>query len=72
MPIFDFLCQQCGHNFDVMISNADKDKVKCPECNSGDVKQLLSLFNTAGGGPKTLPASCQGCSAMNSECFKKF
>jgi putative FmdB family regulatory protein len=64
MPIFDYLCHQCGKKFDIMISNADKDKVKCPECNSGNVKQLLSLFNT-GGGSKTLPASCQGCSAMN-------
>ncbi|MGS0764911.1 FmdB family zinc ribbon protein [Syntrophomonas curvata] len=61
MPIFDFLCQNCGKKFDIMIANADKNKVKCPECNSSEVKQLLSLFNT--GGTKSAPAGCQGCSA---------
>jgi len=64
MPIFDFLCQNCGNKFDVMISNADKDKVKCPECNSPEVKQLLSLFNT--GGAKTASPGCQGCNAGTS------
>lgn len=62
MPIFDFLCQNCGNKFDVMISNADKNKVQCPECKSTQVKQMLSLFNTGRTG-KSVPTSCQGCSA---------
>lgn len=44
MPIFDFSCQDCGNKFDLMISNRDKDKVKCPECGSSKVRQLLSLL----------------------------
>jgi putative FmdB family regulatory protein len=65
MPIFDFLCLNCGKKFDLIISNADKNKVLCPECNSSNIKQLLSLFNTGRTGKK--PAGCQECSAgMNS------
>jgi putative FmdB family regulatory protein len=62
MPIFDFSCQDCGNKFDLMISNRDKDKVKCPECGSSEVRQLLSLFNTSSGGSKTVQPSCSaGC-----------
>lgn len=60
MPIFDFICKQCGHKFDLMISNSEKDKVRCPECGA-EVKQMLSSFNTGGS---TAPMdSCQGCAA---------
>jgi putative FmdB family regulatory protein len=61
MPIFDFECQECGHKFDLMISNAAKDKAKCPQCGATTLKQLLSFFNTSKGGA---PAdSCSGCRA---------
>lgn len=62
MPIFDFYCQDCGNKFDLMISNRDKDKVKCPECGSSKVRQLLSLFNTSSGESKMVQPSCgAGC-----------
>ena len=62
MPIFDFSCQDCGNKFDLMISNRDKDKVKCPECGSSKVRELLSLFNTSkGGSPTSLPSCSAGC-----------
>ncbi|NLU48674.1 MAG: zinc ribbon domain-containing protein [Syntrophomonadaceae bacterium] len=67
MPIFDFACQDCGKKFDLMISNKDKDKVTCPECGSSQVKQLLSVFNTASRGSKTeLPSCSVGCPAAGS------
>ena len=47
MPIFDFKCRQCGHKFDLMISNADKEKAACPECGAVNAQQLLSLLNTS-------------------------
>jgi putative FmdB family regulatory protein len=49
MPIFDFACQDCGKKFDLMISNQDKHKAKCPECGSSQIKQLVSLFSTSSG-----------------------
>jgi len=59
MPIFDFKCQECGHKFDLIISNADKDKAKCPQCGANNLKQLLSLFSTSRAG--TPADSCSGC-----------
>lgn len=62
MPIFEFKCHNCGQEFEVLVSNAEKDQVKCPECASADVKQLLSLFSTTGGKASAYPASnCDTC-----------
>jgi len=49
-----------------MIPNADKDKVRCPECGAPHPTQLLSSFNTARPGPgvsKPAPDGCSGCAA---------
>ena len=61
MPIFDFECRKCGHKFDLIISNADKEKAKCPQCGAMNLKQLLSSFSTSRLG--NIPDSCSGCSA---------
>ncbi len=62
MPIFEFKCQTCGKHFEVLTSNANKDQVRCPECASAEVKQLLSSFSTAGGKASAYSASnCDTC-----------
>ena len=63
MPIFDFECKECGHKFDILVANKDKDKVKCLQCGSRNVKQMLSLFATSSSSPISGPPSspCQGC-----------
>ncbi len=67
MPRFDFTCQECGKQFDVLVSNADKHKVSCPECGTNNIKQMLSLFNTTkSGGKSDARESCHCCS--NSSC----
>jgi putative FmdB family regulatory protein len=46
MPVYEFECKKCGHEFEMAMSFAERDKkkVKCPECNSTRVTQLLSTF----------------------------
>ncbi len=65
MPIFDFVCKECGKQFDVKISNAEKSKVKCPECNSSNLKQLLAFFNTGGSKSSRTTSFGQSCSVNN-------
>ena len=48
MPTYDFRCQECDHKFTVMVSISEKDKVKCPNCGSGKVQQLMTGFFTKG------------------------
>jgi len=46
MPWYDFECNHCGHEYDVIcsIENRDdrSDTVSCPECGSSDVHRLPS------------------------------
>jgi putative FmdB family regulatory protein len=71
MPIFDFECRECGHKFDLIISNAEKDKAKCTQCGAMNLKQLLSSFGTARVGK--ISDSCSGCSAAGTGgCGMKF
>ncbi|HEX3010790.1 MAG TPA: zinc ribbon domain-containing protein [Syntrophomonadaceae bacterium] len=62
MPIFDFMCKECGHKFDLMVSNAEKSKVRCPQCGA-EVKQLLSPFSTSSAGSSSVKDNCRSCAA---------
>ncbi len=63
MPIFEFACKECQYEFNLLISNADKDQVRCPACGSVNVKQLLSLFSTGRSKASGSNSSCIDCAA---------
>ena len=52
MPLFEFTCKKCGHNFEdlVTIAELNDGKVKCPACNSKRVERGFSSFDTGGSG----------------------
>ncbi|MGE5381456.1 MAG: FmdB family zinc ribbon protein [Methylocystaceae bacterium] len=63
MPFFDFKCEQCEKKFEVRVSNAAKDKVRCPNCGGNQIKQLLSPFFAPGssGGNSCSGSNCSSC-----------
>ena len=49
MPLYDYRCRECGHKFEAIRSNEEKDTgVECPACGSKAPLRLISLFS--GGG----------------------
>lgn len=42
MPIFDYVCQDCGNQFELWIRKKDETAV-CPECESEDVERQFSV-----------------------------
>ena len=42
MPIFEYLCAECGHKFEAIVFG-DK-KAECPKCHTGKLEQQLSTF----------------------------
>ncbi len=66
MPIFEFLCEECGAPFEELVPSANAiDRVTCPECGSAQVKKRISTFASriAGssshtGGSRLSAASC--------------
>jgi putative FmdB family regulatory protein len=42
MPIFDYKCGQCGHEFELIVLRTTV--VACPACSSQELEQLISGF----------------------------
>lgn len=58
MPIYEYHCTKCGHNFELVrrIAQID-DAAPCPECRSKRTKRRVSLFITQRGAAPDLMAS---------------
>jgi len=48
MPVYEFICQECDHNFSltITISEYEKKKFSCPKCKNDEVKRQISSFQT--------------------------
>ncbi len=68
MPIFEFLCQNCGKEFEYLVFRTDEE-VKCPECGQLSVNKLMSTCAAKVGQKFTSTskagASCSGCTATS-------
>jgi putative FmdB family regulatory protein len=42
MPLYDFRCRTCGHEFETLVRTGDSPS--CPECRGSDLERLLSTF----------------------------
>jgi putative FmdB family regulatory protein len=49
MPIFEYACQDCGHQFETLVRSSTVPE--CPECHSTDLEKQLSVFATAATAP---------------------
>jgi putative FmdB family regulatory protein len=52
MPIFDFACRLCGHEFEKLVLKSDAPAPICAVCNSVDVVKKVSAsgFRLSGTG----------------------
>jgi len=61
MPLYEFSCPKCEHEFEQIVFTSDKEPIKCPKCGALEPERLLSVFSsnispkTAGS---TMPSSC--------------
>ena len=44
MPLYDFLCKSCHHEFEALIRSHDIQPPACPDCGGRDLERLLSTF----------------------------
>ena len=45
MPLFDFLCADCGHVAEMLVFT-EKTTVYCARCGSGNLKKLMSAHSS--------------------------
>jgi putative FmdB family regulatory protein len=52
MPIYEYRCEACGHELEVMQKLSDAPLTECPACGRPDLKKLISAagFRLKGGG----------------------
>ena len=65
MPLFEFVCADCGQTFEELVFNTNKiNEVTCPICESKNISKKISTFASklSGGGSfsfsSTSSASC--------------
>lgn len=65
MPIYEYICQDCGKEFETIVSSsAARDKVSCKYCNSTKTKKTISatcfMAGSAAGGASIAPPPASG------------
>ena len=61
MPIFEYLCDDCGTKFEKLLRRSD-DQVLCPECGESHLSPQLSRFAAHSNGASNesfSPAMCR-------------
>ena len=49
MPIHEFACQQCGHQFETLVRSSSSTP-ECPQCHSTELAKRLWVFATSASG----------------------
>jgi putative FmdB family regulatory protein len=63
MPLYEYVCEDCSDRFDRLVNLRDAGNgVRCQECDSANVRRLVSTFARVGGLDDTFTA-LQGTTA---------
>ena len=62
MPIFEYICQECQHEFEALVFG--KGKAACPKCQSKKLAPQLSVFAVSAkssAAPSMSSGPCGSC-----------
>jgi len=69
MPIFEFVCVECGAPFEELVRSATTvEGVLCPSCGSDQVKKQISTFAariTGGSSTRGLSSASPPCNTSS-------
>ena len=64
MPIYEYVCSKCCHEFEALVFGDDRPQ--CPECGGSKLDKLISVpsaHSAAGVNPPGCPTECNPRSA---------
>jgi putative FmdB family regulatory protein len=67
MPIYEFHCDDCRRDSEVLVRSTEWKGTKCPHCGSAKLEKKLSVFASSGGDSGDLP-SCSGTPKSCGRC----
>lgn len=56
MPLYEYVCQDCTHEFETLVFN--EKKVSCPQCHGEHLERLLSIPARPPAESAPLPGAC--------------
>jgi putative FmdB family regulatory protein len=56
MPIYEFHCEQCGAESEILVRSADWRGVECPHCGSKQLSKKFSTFAATGAASAAGPS----------------
>jgi putative FmdB family regulatory protein len=59
MPIYEYICQDCSHEFEALVYG--DQKAECPKCHSKQLAPQLSTFAVASKGASTSSSAVSPC-----------
>jgi len=70
MPIYEYVCDACGNQFEELVSGSATTCPLCPKCASSRTRKLMSACRSRTGGSRTgaaaaAPASGGGCASCS-------
>ncbi len=74
MPIYEYQCDDCGHQFEQLVAS-HRSRPSCPECDSRRLQRQFSTFAAHQGGseptcqaPGQCPSSLPGGGCSSGSC----
>lgn len=58
MPLYEYQCKDCGHEFEELVSMSEADRVACEKCGGRRTQRLMSTFCDTGSGESDAPPAC--------------
>jgi len=50
MPIYEFHCDKCGEDAEVLVRSSQWEGTPCPKCGSKELTKKFSVFASSGAG----------------------
>jgi len=60
MPIHEFVCKKCNHQFEYLVLSASEPDPACPKCQDKKVQKLMSAGSVR---PRGIPTGSGGFKA---------
>jgi putative FmdB family regulatory protein len=60
MPIYEFHCEQCEKDSEILVRSSKWKGAKCPHCGSAKLSKKLSVFASATASSNDAPACANG------------
>ena len=50
MPLYEFRCKACGHEFEELVNSSDVGVLSCKQCGSEALRKMSSFSSSVAGG----------------------